>query len=70
MANVHVVTVECMKRLFKLWDKQEDPKSGTVIIDFIESMTNITMEIIGLAGFGYDLGVIENKVNFRFCVLI
>ena len=65
MKHVHEVTCECMKRLFKLWDSKEDVKTGTIIVDFIESMTSITMEIIGLAGFGYDLGVIESKVNFK-----
>ncbi len=51
------VSTDSMQKLFRRWEQFGDKFE----IHAEKEAVDITMEIIGLAGFGYDLGVIETK---------
>ncbi|AZQ32621.1 cytochrome P450 [Streptomyces cyaneochromogenes] len=63
MRTYHPVMVKVARRLIASWDR--DARAGQPV-DVADDMTRMTLDTIGLAGFGYDFGSFERAEPHPF----
>eukprot|EP01027_Heterolobosea_sp_BB2_P010728 GEZU01015712.1.p1 GENE.GEZU01015712.1~~GEZU01015712.1.p1 ORF type:complete len:466 (-),score=133.14 GEZU01015712.1:1077-2414(-) len=59
MKLVATTTVEAMNRQLKQWDVEYGASATTLALEVNKAMSDITLEVIGQAGFGFDLKAIS-----------
>ncbi|VDC03529.1 unnamed protein product [Peniophora sp. CBMAI 1063] len=59
--NLHEIFVEKAMNLSELWREAISVRDSPARVDIVDGLSRATLEVIGLAGFGYQLGALSSE---------